>query len=139
MAMASGIADARAMPVFSQPTFLFARRFALPVGVVLAAAWFAVAVPHSTAEQARAIPALAEGTPAEQGRELEVAVLAGGCFWGVQGVFQHVDGVASAVSGYAGGDKTTARYGMIGTGTTGHAEAVRISFDPRKIDFGRIL
>jgi peptide-methionine (S)-S-oxide reductase len=69
----------------------------------------------------------------------EVAVLAGGCFWGVQGVFQHVEGVTSAVSGYAGGEKSTASYELTGTGRTGHAEAVRVTFDPRKISYGRIL
>jgi peptide-methionine (S)-S-oxide reductase len=69
----------------------------------------------------------------------ETAVLAGGCFWGVQGVYQHVEGVTSAVSGYAGGDKETALYQIVGRGTTGHAESVRITFDPRKISYGRIL
>jgi peptide-methionine (S)-S-oxide reductase len=69
----------------------------------------------------------------------ETAVLAGGCFWGVQGVFQHVEGVTSAVSGYAGGEKETAQYRVVGTGTTGHAESVRVTFDPRKISYGRIL
>jgi peptide-methionine (S)-S-oxide reductase len=66
-------------------------------------------------------------------------VLAGGCFWGVQGVFQHVDGVTSAVSGYAGGAGDTAHYETVGTGATGHAESVRISFDPRRISYGHIL
>ena len=69
----------------------------------------------------------------------EVAVLAGGCFWGVQGVFQHVDGVSNAVSGYAGGDKTVAHYDMVGSGSTGHAESVKVTFDPRRISYGRIL
>lgn len=71
--------------------------------------------------------------------ETEVAVLAGGCFWGVQGVFQHIEGVISAVSGYAGGEAETAHYDMVGTGTTGHAEAVQITFDPDGISFGQIL
>ena len=69
----------------------------------------------------------------------ETAVLAGGCFWGVQGVYQHVEGVTSAVSGYAGGEKETAQYYVVSKGTTGHAESVRITFDPRKISYGRIL
>ena len=69
----------------------------------------------------------------------ETAVLAGGCFWGVQGVFQHVDGVVSAVSGYAGGARDTAHYDMTSTGNTGHAESVRITFDPRVISYGRLL
>jgi peptide-methionine (S)-S-oxide reductase len=69
----------------------------------------------------------------------EVAVLAGGCFWGVQGVFQHVDGVTNAVSGYAGGDANTAQYETVSGGATGHAESVKITFDPKKISYGRIL
>ena len=68
-----------------------------------------------------------------------VAVIAGGCFWGVQGVFQHVKGVTSAVSGYAGGLKETAHYEMVGTGRTGHAEAVQVTYDPRQMTYGRLL
>ncbi len=64
-------------------------------------------------------------------------MLAGGCFWGVQGVFQHVDGVTNAVSGYAGGEAKTAKYETIGSGATGHAESVKITYDPRKISYGR--
>jgi len=70
---------------------------------------------------------------------LQKAVLAGGCFWGVQGVFQHVRGVTSAVSGYAGGTKETAQYDTVGSGTTGHAEAVEVTFDPKVISYGEIL
>jgi peptide-methionine (S)-S-oxide reductase len=66
-------------------------------------------------------------------------VLSGGCFWGVQGVFQHVKGVSSAVSGYDGGDKSTAHYDMTSRGDTGHAESVRVTFDPGEISYGRIL
>jgi peptide-methionine (S)-S-oxide reductase len=72
-------------------------------------------------------------------RATEVAVLAGGCFWGVQGVYQHVKGVTSAVSGYAGGDERTANYEMVSRGLTAHAESVRIVFDPRAITYGRLL
>jgi len=68
-----------------------------------------------------------------------VVVLAGGCFWGVQGVYQHVEGVTSAVSGYAGGDKSTAEYERVSTGQTGHAESVQVTYDPRRISFGRLL
>lgn len=82
-------------------------------------------------------PPEADERPASTG--IEVAVLAGGCFWGVQGVYQHVEGVSSAVSGYAGGDADTAHYEMVGTGTTGHAEAVEITFDPNVISFGQVL
>ena len=66
-------------------------------------------------------------------------MLAGGCFWGVQGVFQHVDGVISAVSGYDGGSQATAHYDMTSQGDTGHAESVRITYDPSKISYGKIL
>jgi peptide-methionine (S)-S-oxide reductase len=88
-------------------------------------------------EQAVAIPPpLVDGTP--QGSS-EIAVIAGGCFWGVQGVYQHVKGVTNAISGYAGGDKYTAHYEVVETSTTGHAESVQITFDPRQISYGRIL
>lgn len=69
----------------------------------------------------------------------EAAVFAGGCFWGVQGVFQHVVGVRKAVAGYAGGDAATAHYETVGSGETGHAEAVEISYDPRTVSYGRLL
>jgi peptide-methionine (S)-S-oxide reductase len=95
-------------------------------------------VPLSAAEEARAIPAPAIDEAAGSAAS-ETAVLAGGCFWGVQGVYQHVEGVTSAVSGYAGGEKETAQYYTVGRGTTGHAESVRVTFDPRKISYGRIL
>jgi peptide-methionine (S)-S-oxide reductase len=70
---------------------------------------------------------------------LETAVFAGGCFWGVQGVFQHVKGVTSAVSGYAGGNAKTANYPTVSTGLTGHAESVSVTFDPQKITYGQLL
>ncbi|HVT32726.1 MAG TPA: peptide-methionine (S)-S-oxide reductase MsrA [Rhodanobacteraceae bacterium] len=73
------------------------------------------------------------------GRTSETAVLAGGCFWGVQGVFEHVEGVRSAISGYTGGAASTAHYEDVGLGTTGHAESVQVTFDPRTITYGEIL
>jgi len=69
----------------------------------------------------------------------EVAVLAGGCFWGQQGLFEHVKGVTKVVAGYSGGERQTARYRLVGTGTTGHAESVQITFDPHQVTFGQIL
>ncbi len=69
----------------------------------------------------------------------QTAVLAGGCFWGVQGVFEHVRGVQKVEAGYAGGDKSTAQYETVSSGTTGHAESVKITFDPAQISFGQIL
>jgi len=69
----------------------------------------------------------------------EKAVLAGGCFWGMQGVFEHVKGVRRVISGYAGGERSTAEYETVSTGETGHAESVEITFDPRVISYGQIL
>jgi len=92
----------------------------------------------AAAEGAHALPAPAIDAPPGQATSA-VVVLAGGCFWGVQGVFQHVKGVTSAVSGYAGGDKKTAEYETVGTGRTGHAESVQVAYDPRQISYGRIL
>jgi peptide-methionine (S)-S-oxide reductase len=69
----------------------------------------------------------------------ETAVFAGGCFWGVQGVFQHVAGVANAVSGYSGGDAASAQYETVSGGETGHAESVQVSFDPHQVTYGKLL
>lgn len=69
----------------------------------------------------------------------QTAVLAGGCFWGVQGVFEHVRGVRKVIAGYAGGNRSTAQYETVSTGTTGHAESVKIEFDPAQISYGQIL
>jgi peptide-methionine (S)-S-oxide reductase len=92
----------------------------------------------AAADVAHAVPLPAVDEPASPAAS-EVAVLAGGCFWGVQGVFQHVAGVTSAVSGYAGGVKDTADYHTVSSGSTGHAESVQITFDPHRISYGRIL
>ena len=69
----------------------------------------------------------------------ETAVFAGGCFWGVQAVFQHTAGVLNAVSGYAGGDQGTAHYELVGSGRTGHAESVQVTYDPKQVSFGTLL
>ncbi len=85
-------------------------------------------------------PVVDEALPARDGAHArETAVLSGGCFWGVQKVFQHVKGVEQAVSGYAGGAASTAEYEMVSTGSTGHAESVRITFDPAVVSYGTIL
>jgi peptide-methionine (S)-S-oxide reductase len=89
-------------------------------------------------ENAVVIPAPAADEAAGQ-KSSDVAVLAGGCFWGVQGVYQHVKGVTSAVSGYAGGQQNTAQYEFVGRGGTGHAESVQVTFDPRQVSYGRLL
>jgi peptide-methionine (S)-S-oxide reductase len=69
----------------------------------------------------------------------QTAVIAGGCFWGVQGVFEHVRGVQRVIAGYAGGDRSTAHYETVSSGTTGHAESVKITFDPAVVSYGQIL
>jgi len=109
-------------------------------GLMAAAALVAVGLfaSRTAAESAHAVPAPAvDEAPGAKGNE--TIVLAGGCFWGVQGVYQHVKGVANAVSGYAGGDKSTAQYETVSTGETGHAESVRITYDPAEITLGKIL
>src|SRR5262245_3092907 len=108
---------------------------AAAIGALAIAAF--VAVPSRAAEDAVAIPAPKADVPASDG--LQTAVVAGGCFWGVQGVFQHTAGVVNAVSGYAGGSQMTATYDQVSTGSTGHAESVQIKFDPKKISYGKIL
>ncbi|MGY3618042.1 peptide-methionine (S)-S-oxide reductase MsrA [Bradyrhizobium sp. USDA 10063] len=102
----------------------------------LAIASFAAA-PSRAAEDAVIIPTPTADAKAADG--IQTAVLAGGCFWGVQGVFQHTAGVVSAVSGYAGGSKATADYNMVSTGTTGHAESVEIKYDPKQVSYGKLL
>jgi peptide-methionine (S)-S-oxide reductase len=111
-----------------------------PLALVLAAACAALAVPllSSHARELNAeIPAAADD-PASPATT-EIAVLAGGCFWGQQGVFEHVKGVTKVVAGYSGGDKKTANYDLVSDGNTGHAESVQITFDPRQVTFGQLL
>lgn len=97
-----------------------------------------LALGPAVAQEGIAIPAPTVDEPPAAGGT-EVAVLAGGCFWGVQGVFQRVNGVSNAVSGYAGGEADTAQYEMVGSGQTGHAESVQITYDPAKISYGKLL
>jgi peptide-methionine (S)-S-oxide reductase len=106
--------------------------------VVLIAIGAAMRMGPIAAQDAPSLPAPAVDMPAGEATSA-VAVLAGGCFWGVQGVFQHTKGVTNAVSGYAGGDKNTANYEVVGSGTTGHAESVQVTYDPRQISYGRLL
>jgi peptide-methionine (S)-S-oxide reductase len=87
----------------------------------------------------KVIPAPALDTPAAEATGLQTAVLAGGCFWGLQGMFEHVNGVTRVVAGYSGGSKETAHYEMVGTEATGHAESVEITFDPKRISYGQLL
>lgn len=99
----------------------------------------ALAASPAAAEPAVAIPAPTRDAAAAPDAGLQRIVLAGGCFWGVQAVFQHARGVTAAVSGYAGGDKSTAQYELVGTGRTGHAESVAVTYDPKQISYGKIL
>lgn len=104
--------------------------------VAAAGAWFANG---AAAEQAVKLPPPAlDLAPSTEARP-QAAVFAGGCFWGVQAVFQHTQGVLSAVSGYAGGQAATANYEAVGSGATGHAEAVQVHWDPRRISYGKLL
>ena len=110
------------------------------IATILLAGLMAAAfgISPSTAEKARLVPAPTADEPAGRSSP-EVLVLAGGCFWGVQGVFQHIDGVTSAVSGYAGGAADTAHYNLTTRGDTGHAESVRITYDPARVSYGKLL
>ena len=113
-----------------------------PLYLAAAAALAACAIPlfsfHVAAEDLdKEIPA-ALSDPANPATT-EVAVLAGGCFWGQQGLFEHVQGVTKVVAGYSGGSRQTAEYDRVSEGDTGHAESVQITFDPRQVSFGRLL
>jgi len=101
------------------------------------AALFAAASPGVATESARLMPAPA--TIEQHAPRYETAVFAGGCFWGVEGVYDHVDGVVSATSGYAGGARGTATYDQVSSGNTGHAESVRIVFDTNKVSYAQLL
>src|SRR6202044_2121227 len=109
--------------------------YAAAIGALAMTAF--VVAPSLAAEDAVIIPVPAADLPASDGTQ--TVVVAGGCFWGVQGVFQHTAGVVNAVSGYAGGSKNTADYSTVSTGTTGHAESVEVKYDPKKISYGKIL
>ena len=99
----------------------------------------ALLAPAVSAESVRVVPVASIDTPRATAPGTAVAVFAGGCFWGLEGVFEHVAGVKDVVSGYAGGSAATAHYEIVGTGLTGHAEAVRISYDPAKVTYGQLL
>ena len=95
-------------------------------------------VPACAAEEAFLIPLPAVDNPKAAGPE-QKAVLSGGCFWGVQGVFEHLGGVKRVLSGYSGGEKRTAQYEVVSSGNTGHAESVEIVYDPKEVSYGEIL
>src|SRR5471030_2123730 len=117
---------------FRAPTLL-----KLAGGAALAAVLLLPQLPALSAEDAVVIAAPTADEPVS-GHE-ETAVFAGGCFWGVQGVFQHVKGVKNAVSGYTGGAAGSAHYEEVGYGNTGHAESVQVTFDPSQVSYGKLL
>ena len=114
------------------PARLIAGATAIGIGIALIGGVSAL-----SAETAVRAPAPLLSAPATA--RSETAVFAGGCYWGVQGVFQHVKGVTGAVSGFTGGAAATARYERVSDGDTGHAEAVRVTFDPRVVSYGQLL
>lgn len=95
-------------------------------GVIAISTLGAASLPNPAADESR-------------GKKTETVVLAGGCFWGIQAVFDAVKGVSSAVAGYAGGSKANAQYEIVSSGTTGHAESVEVTFDPSQVSFGTLL
>jgi len=111
------------------------------LALLLAAAAFGAVLwrsPMLAAEPVVVLPAPVIDNPKAAG-SAQTAVLSGGCFWGVQGVFEHVRGVERVIAGYAGGEKATARYDTVSAGNTGHAESVKITFDPAVISYGQLL
>ena len=119
---------------------LSARRLHQMLAVVALVGGTAFLLPSActSAEPAKALPSpLVDEAPGKPGTE--EAVFAGGCFWGVQGVFEHVKGVTKAVSGYAGGRTPNPSYDQVSTGTSGHAESVRVTFDPAQVSYGTLL
>lgn len=114
------------------------RKWVGPVFILAAALVLYVGVSTHAGEAAIAIPPPAVDNPKTPG-QMETAVLAGGCFWGVQGVYEHVRGVQNVLSGYSGGEQSTAHYDIVSDGRTGHAESVQIVFDPREVSYGEIL
>ena len=109
----------------------------LALAALLSVSWFAFNA--RAAEPAVVIPAPAVDETSPAGGGLQNVVLAGGCFWGMQAVYEHTKGVTQAVSGYSGGAKETAHYELVGTERTGHAESVSVTYDPQQISLGKIL
>jgi peptide-methionine (S)-S-oxide reductase len=114
----------------------------ITLGLLVASAAFMVVANRSGSALAgapSAVPAPAVDNPLAAAPGEETAVFAGGCFWGIQAVYQHVKGVKSAVSGYAGGNVASPSYEQVSSGATGHAESVRVKFDPSKVSYGQLL
>jgi peptide-methionine (S)-S-oxide reductase len=109
------------------------------VGTAFAALAAIAALPLVRAHSESAVQIAAPKVDAAPAEGLQTVVLAGGCFWGIQAVYQHTKGVTKAVSGYAGGDKKDADYHTVSNGRTGHAESVQVTFDSKQISYGEIL
>jgi peptide-methionine (S)-S-oxide reductase len=111
------------------------------LSVILAASLFTIlpACNTATATVGGALPNPVIDAPLANTKGEQTAVIAGGCFWGIQAVFEHVKGVISVSAGYSGGSADTARYEMVSEGNTGHAESVRIKYDPSRISYGQLL
>lgn len=110
---------------------------ALFAGLIACNAGIAGSKPVALPDPKLGVPLAANATAASKGDQ--IAVFAGGCFWGVEAVFEHVKGVKQATSGYAGGSKATANYALVSAGVTRHAEAVKVVFDPAKVSYGQLL
>jgi peptide-methionine (S)-S-oxide reductase len=100
---------------------------------------FAGVTACSGADRASVFPRPAVDAPIAAAKSQQTAVISGGCFWGIQAVFQHVKGVINATSGYTGGSSLTAQYEIVSTGATGHAESVKITYDPSQVTYGQLL
>jgi peptide-methionine (S)-S-oxide reductase len=109
------------------------------VAIACAALCFGAAACHLASAADTVLPQPATDEAVEPGAKVRTAVVAGGCFWGIQDVFQHVKGVVSATSGYSGGTAASAHYEVVSSGTTGHAESVEIIYDPKQITYGQLL
>lgn len=122
------------MSSLTQKIGLLCAAASLPIALLLA-------LPGSgrADESPRLVPAPAAASPSAAAAGPQTVTFSGGCFWGVQGVFEHVAGVKQAVAGYAGGSKDTAQYETVSTGTTGHAESVQVTYDPNRISLGRLM
>jgi peptide-methionine (S)-S-oxide reductase len=111
----------------------------LRLALILAASLLAATACNAKAGTAAPVPAPAVDAPRASAPSKQTAVIAGGCFWGIQAVFQHVKGVISATSGYSGGTKKNPDYELVSSGTTGHAESVQVVFDPSQVTYGELL
>ena len=127
------------MTIQRLPSFSLARRAGLlaTFAAALVAGGIVPVVTKAAEPAVKIAPPAVDATTAASG--MQTAVFAGGCFWGVQGVFQRVQGVSQAVSGYSGGAEKTAMYELVGSGLTGHAESVKVTYDPKRVSYGTLL